>query len=313
VDNQIRVLERMLVLDPASRRVPLALARAYAGSGRAEKAQPLIDSTVAHDPENAEAVALQWRVHLATKDWAGALQIGEALVKVDTSAATRDFFFRMIAAADAAGDAPDAVRLATRGVARFPLDDEIALLHVQLLRRTGQLPEALARVNALVARNPRAPGAWLQKARIETESGVAPDTILRTLTKGIENGEDRALVSRSAFALGRSAVKASTDPKDLDGLRTAIRYYKVAESAQASDTTAYFLGATSLALGQRLYAEARTSRRCDPVKEMQQALVDAQISLPKGGVAFPEQAAQALAALTRATTLGDQLAKSVCR
>jgi tetratricopeptide (TPR) repeat protein len=313
VDNQIRVLERMLVLDPASRRVALELARAYAGSGRAEKAQPLIDSTVAHDPENAEAVALQWRVHLATKDWAGALQIGEALVKVDTSAATRDFFVRMIAAADAAGDAPNAVRLATRGVARFPLDDEMAILQVQLLRRTGQLPEARAAVTALVERNPRAPGAWLQKARIESESGIAPDTILLTLTKGIENGEDRALVSRSAFALGRSTAKASTDPKDLDGLRTAIRYYKLAESAQASDTTAYFLGATSITLGQRLYAEARTARRCDLVKEMRQALVDAQISLPKGGVAFPEQAAQALAALAQATTFGDQLAKSVCR
>ena len=87
----------------------------------------------------------------------------------------------------------------------------------------------------------------------------------------------------------------------------------MAESAQASDTTAYFLGATSLTLGQRLYAEARTSRRCDLVKEMRQALVDAQISLPKGGVAFPGPAAQALAALAQATTFGDQLAKSECR
>jgi hypothetical protein len=45
---------------------------------------------------------------------------------------------------------------------------------------------------------------------------------------------------------------------------------------------------------------------------MQQALVDAQISLPKGGRAFPAQAPQALAALAQATTLGDQLARSVC-
>ena len=37
-----------------------------------------------------------------------------------------------------------------------------------------------------------------------------------------------------------------SDPKDLDGLRTAIRFYKAADSAQASDTTSYFMGATSL-------------------------------------------------------------------
>jgi hypothetical protein len=168
-------------------------------------------------------------------------------------------------------------------------------------------------VNALVARNPRAPGAWLQKARIESELGVAADTVVATLAKGIENGEDRALVSRSALALGQATAKEATDPKDLDGLRTAIRYYKVAESARASDTTAYILGATSLSLGQRLYAEARTSKSCDLAKEMQQALTDAQISLPKGGTVFPARTTQALAGLAEMTTVGDQLVKAVCR
>ena len=311
--NQIRALERLLALDPTSRRVRLALARAYAGNGRADAAQPLVDSAVALDPRNVEAVALQWRVHLATKDWAGALRIGEALVALDASATTRDFFVRMIAAADAAGDAPNAVRLATRGVARFPLDDELALLEVQLLRRTGQLPAALTAVNALVARNARAPGAWLQKARIESESGLGADTILATLARGIENGEDRALASRTALALGQATAKASADPKDLDGLRTAIRYYKVAESARASDTTAFMFGATSLSLGQRLYVEARASKSCDLAKEMQQALIDAQISLPKGGSVFPTETTQALARLAQVTPFGDQLVKSVCR
>ncbi len=37
-----------------------------------------------------------------------------------------------------------------------------------------------------------------------------------------------------------------SDPKDLDSLRTAIRFYKVAESAQASDTTSCFMGATKV-------------------------------------------------------------------
>jgi tetratricopeptide (TPR) repeat protein len=311
--DQTRVLERLLTVDPTSHRVRLALARAYAGGGKPDAAQPLVDSTVVQDPQNVEAVNLQWRVHLATKDWAGAVRIGEALIAIDTSAATRDFFVRMIAAADAAGDAPNAVQLATRGVARFPADDELALLQVQFLRRTGQLPAALAAVNALVARSPRAQGAWLQKARIESESGMAADTILATLARGIENGENRSLVARYARTLGQTTAKASMDPKDLDGLRTATRYLKAAESAQANDTTAYVLGTTSLSLGRRLYSEARTAKRCDLAKEMQQSLVDAQISLLKGGRVFPVQTPQLLTGLAEAMAFADQLAKSVCR
>lgn len=311
--DQMRALERLVAVDPTNRRVRLALARAYAAAGKPESAQPLVDSMVAQDPGNVDAMSLQWRVHLATKDWRGALRIGDSLVALDTSAATRDFFIRNIAAADAAADTASGLRLATRGVAKFPTDDELAVLHVQALRRAGQLPAALAAVNALVARNPRAPNAWLQKARIEAESGESPDTVAATLARGVENGEDRAIVSRYAQTLGRAAAKATTDPRDLDGPRTAIRYFKVAESAQVNDTTSYLLGATSLSLGQRLYVEARASKRCDLAKEMQQVLVDAQISLPKGGRAFPVQTPPLLARLAQLMPFGDPLVKTVCR
>ena len=87
----------------------------------------------------------------------------------------------------------------------------------------------------------------------------------------------------------------------------------MAESAQASDTTSFLIGATSLSLAQRLYTEARTTKQCDLVKEMQQALVDAQISLPKGGRAYPDQTPKLLASLAQTVAYGDQLAKAVCR
>jgi tetratricopeptide (TPR) repeat protein len=313
VGDQIRVLTTMIAVDSMRRDLRLHLARVYANAGRMEEARPVIDSAVARDPENVEALTLQWRVHLAAKDWTGALRIGDALVAVDSSAATRDFFIRMIAAADAARDTAQAAELTARGVGRFPNDDELGVLHVQYLRLTGKLREALDAVNRLVARSPRAPNAWPQKARIEAELGFAPDTVMATLRQAVEHGEDRAAVSRSALVLGRTAERDSTAANKLDPLRTAIRYYKFAETTHATDTTALLIGATSVSLGQRAATDARTARRCDLAKESQAALVDAQIRLPKAGFSFREQVTQRMETLLTLVPYVDQLVKAVCR
>ena len=41
------------------------------------------------------------------------------------------------------------------------------------IRRAGELRQALATVDGVVTRNPRAPGALLMKGRLEAELGVA--------------------------------------------------------------------------------------------------------------------------------------------
>jgi len=56
--------------------------------------------------------------------------------------------------------------------------------------------------------------------------------------------EDTARTLHAGAGYGVNATVS--DPEDLDGLRTAIRFYKAAESAQASDTTSCFMGATKV-------------------------------------------------------------------
>ena len=311
-ENHIGMLRKLVVLDTTNRRYPLALVRALAGAGQAAEARPLIDAIVTRSPDNSEAVSLQWRVQLAMKDWAAALASGEVLVRLDSSAATRDFFIRMIAAADALGDAAKALDLATRGVARFTTDDELAMLEVQFLRRVGRSSEALDAVNRIVARNPRVPGAWLQKARIEAELRMHVDTVMTTLRRAVENGEQRPVVSRNALTLGQTAARDSAAANRLDPLRTAIRYYKFAETIHATDTTAYLLGRASLTLGQQAGNAAREPRQCDLAKEAQSAFINAQISLPKAGGSFAD-VPDLLRLLAPMLPYSDQLVKAVCR
>ena len=130
IDDQIRILGQMVAVDPTNRRAAVALANALARNGKASDAEPIVDGLVARGSDDIEAVSVQWRIHLATKDWMRAIEIGERMVSLDTSLAAPDFFVRMIAAADAAAQPKKALELAVRGVARFPNDDDLAALAV---------------------------------------------------------------------------------------------------------------------------------------------------------------------------------------
>lgn len=311
-EDEVRVLHQLLAVDAMNRRASLSLALALARAKRVDDARATIDSAVARHPGDAELLGAQWRIHLAARDWTGAMRIGSSYLAADSSAGTRDFYVRMAAAADAAGDPQQALALASRGVARFPTDDELAVLEVQFLRATGDLQRALAAVDGLLARSPRAPNAWLQRARIQAELGAADDSVTATLARAVDAGDDRGMVARQARSLGQTAAKASA-ADSLSPLRGAVRYYKFAESVHPSDTTQLLLGTTATSLAQRLAEPARTGRRCDLAKEMQDALVDAQIALPKSGRAFPTQVAAYLDVVAKLAPYAEQLAKAVCR
>jgi tetratricopeptide (TPR) repeat protein len=312
VDDQIRVLEALVRVDPTNRGALMALARVYAGRGQIERAMPLVDSLVAHEGYEREAVALQLQLHSAARDWTRAVEIGESILDADSAASTRDLFIRLIAAAEAAGNDRKALDFATRGVGRFPMDDELAVLRAQYLRRTGQLAQARAVLSTVVDRNPRSPNAWMQKARVEAELGLGADTVLATLGRWLERGGDRGGVTSYARSLGQTAAK-DTMPNKLDPLRTAVRYLKFADATQATDTVSLVLGQTDVILAQRLAEEATATKSCGLAKEMSAVVVDAQVELPKAGRKFPDAVAKLLTAAGRLATYGDQLSKSVCR
>jgi predicted Zn-dependent protease len=311
-EKQLETLESLFATDTTSTPVRVALARVYAAANRFGDAKSAIRPVAAQMPDNLEVLSLLWRIQIASRDWKEALNTGEIIASIDSSAATVDFFERMISIAGSAGEAPRAVALADRAMKKFPMNDALALIQVQVLRNAGDLPGALAAVSRLLERNPRVPNAWLQKARLESELRVVADTVLATLTNGVTNGEDKALTSQLATAFAVTASRDSTRNEN-DRARLAIRYIKVAETAHASDTTALVLGSTSLQLAQRLAVEIGQTRKCENFKEAQDAIVDAQISLPKAGARQPDRVLPLMRVVGPTAAYIDQLSKTVCK
>ena len=312
-ENQLETLRSLFDTDTMSTPVRVALARAYATANRFDDAKAIIRPVAAQMPDNLEVLSLLWRIQIASRDWKDALNTGEIIASIDSSAATADFFERMIAIAESAGETPRATALAERAVKKFPVNDGLTLIQVQVLRRAGDLAGAHRAITVLVQRNPRVPNAWLQKARLESELRIDTDTVLATLTSGITNGEDKALVSQLATGFGVSASRDSTMSDENDRARLAIRYLKVAETAHANDTTAFVLGTTSLRLAQRLAVEIGQTRKCEHFKEAQNAIVDAQISLPKAGARRQEQVLPYMRVVGPTAAYIDQLSKTLCK
>jgi tetratricopeptide (TPR) repeat protein len=313
IDDQIRMLTRLVVAEPSNRHARLALVNRLASLKDWDAAGPLIDSTVQLFPTDVEAVTTQWRIQLATKQWRRALDTGRRLVSLDTSLATHDLYIRMIGAAEGAQDLPLALDLATEAVGRFPTDDELVVLRVQYLRRNGQLRQALAVVNSLVARNPRVPNAWVQKALVEADLGLGPDTLLATLTRGLENGEVRTSVAQFARSLGQAASKDTVAANRLSSPRAAIRFFRLADSAQATDTTALLLGNEDVTLARNLATEPPAAKRCELAKELTDVTADAQIVLPRAGRGFGDTVATLLRLADQLGTYGAQLMKATCQ
>ena len=312
-EKQLETLESLFMTDTTSTSVRVALARGYATVNRFDDAKTVIRPVAAQMPDNLDVLNLLWRIQIASRDWKEALNTGEIIMSIDSSAATVEFFERMISVAESAGETQRAVALADRATKKFAEHDGLALLKVQMLRRVGDLTGAYAAVTGLVQRNPRVPNAWLQKARLESELRIDADTVLATLASGVANGEDKALTSQLATGFAVTASRDTTVLDETSRARLAIRYIKVAESARANDTTALVLGRASLQLAQRLAVEIGQTRKCEHFREAKDAIVDAQINLPKAGRSFGDQVAKLLPSLGPTFSYVDQLSKTLCK
>ena len=123
-EKQLETLVSLFQTDTMSTNVRTALARAYAAANRFDDAKAMIRPVAAEMPDNLEVLSLLWRIQIASRDWKEALNTGEIIMSIDSSAATADFFERMISIAESAAEPGRAVALADRREHHQPHRDD---------------------------------------------------------------------------------------------------------------------------------------------------------------------------------------------
>lgn len=312
-DKYITTLTTLLAADPTNARLQETVVNALGAAGKPEIAKPIIDEAVRQNPGDPSLIRLQWTVYRAMKDWKGAAAVGEELVKTDTAFADTTFWQRQIAAYVADSNFAKAFESASKGVAKFPQNTTLLMTQGQLARQAGQGPVAIEAFNKVIAVDPKTPGVNLQIAQIYSEQNKVEE-MLGALRKAVEAGDDKKVAGGMALTKGNAMFKAFQTSKAVADGDAALRVLNAADSLSASETAKFLMGATELTIGQTiLTTDAAPNKSCDALKKAQGYLGNAQIHVPAGGRAFPDQAKAMMDGLGQLTAYSDQLGKAVCK
>ncbi|MEO8579546.1 MAG: tetratricopeptide repeat protein [Gemmatimonadales bacterium] len=306
------VLGRLAAADPTNIRLVQDVVSEYAKNGHPEMAVPLIRDLLQNNPGDPALLNLAWLVYLNAQDYQGAIDVGAEMVRVDTAAATADYYTRLAAAYSKLNQPQKAAEASAIGVKKFPNDPQLSLTTGATLFKSGQLQQALDVTKKAVAANPKNPQAWYLLASIQGALNQYDD-VTNTLNQAKANGADPTALSQLALQQGSNAYKAGTASKDRADFQRAIKFLQLSDQLQTSADAKFLLGASAFSLGQSAVNDANDKKSCDLARMARDAFNLASINLPAGGQKYPAEAAQLLTAIPQFTPAVDSEVKRFCK
>jgi tetratricopeptide (TPR) repeat protein len=284
----------------------------YGKLGRANDAVPIVRDLVQGNPGDPELLKLAWVVYLNAKDFKDAVATGTELVRVDTAAATSDYYARLAGAYSAMGQKQQASEAAARGFAKFPGDPNLQLFNAQALFQSGQLQMALDAAKKAVAANPKNGPGYFLLATVQ-DSLNQYDDLYNTLQTAKNNGVDAGTLSQLALKQGSDAYKDGQRTKDRADFQRAIKFLQLSDQLQTSADAKFLLGASAFSLGQSATTDAIDKKSCDLARTARDAFNLASMNLPAGGQKYPNEAAQLMTAIPQFTPAVDNEIKRFCK
>src|SRR5690606_16706398 len=133
------------------------------------------------------------------------------------------------------------------------------------------------------------------------------------LEASLAAGDDKATVAGMANTVANRIRQAYATSKNPDEAKKALAVLDFAEKASPSPQTAFLKGVINLLLAQNLLQEANSEQSCDKTKEVGGYLTEAQINLPQGASAFPDQAKTLREGMMQLAQYQGQMEKAYCR
>ena len=208
--KRLDVLASLAAADPTNIRLIQDVVAEFAIMKRADKAIPLVRDLLQNNPGDPQLLNLAWKVYLNAADYQGAIDIGNEMVRVDTAAATADYYARTAAAYAALNLPQKSAEAAAMGVRKFPNDPNLALANAQTLFKSGQLHTGAGRSEE--SQWPR-----IRRTRLVTSCRrrfrhalKQWDDVVDTLNQAKTNGIDPMALSQIALQQGSNAYKDGT-------------------------------------------------------------------------------------------------------
>lgn len=329
----------LIAIDPRNPQLVADVVNKIGASGHAAAAKPIIMKAVEENPGDPDLIRLQWQILLATGDTADmrrATQIGDEMVKVDTSAADTTFYIRQTAAYARLGEVKMAATETAAGLAKFPLNPTLWGLSSQVQRLSGNPQAALDAANQLIKLDSTNSHSYILAAQANIDL-QRPDQAVAMIRmalkppkgdpKNPKSAADSAhwaqqLSADSATAgkqlllvVGNQAFKAAkaAQPQNVEDYKRAVAILSLDDSIAPSAQAKFIKGLAAYQVGDLTVRANATAKRCDLAHEAQDYFLIAQINVAAGGSIDPKTAQAILSVLQQYTPAVDGQLKKFCK
>jgi tetratricopeptide (TPR) repeat protein len=148
-------MRRALEINPADTGARLDLAQMLTQLGKADQAKPIIDALVKQHPDDTQALDLQFKIAVATKDIVMGKAAADALVATLPKAAVGYYYQGQVAESEKHLD--EALRLYSTALELQPETLEPLEGSTRVLAEMKRLPDALKRLDEYIDRYPKVP------------------------------------------------------------------------------------------------------------------------------------------------------------
>jgi hypothetical protein len=321
-DKAVQLWTTLISNDASDTRMLETVIRKIVVSANPQVAVPIIDASVNDNPGNLQLLRLQWLIHLAAKDYQGAVGIGRNMVQLDTSLADTTYYTRQVAALASNNQNAEAAAMAAEGLRKFPNYQGLASVIAQLKKSSGDLPGALAALRSMAASGIKGDHMYLQMAQIQLDLNQ-PDSAIASLKQAVATGNDSAgFVAQYALGTGNTnyklanAMKADTPEGSVAkraAFQKALQFLTFSDSLAPSPTAKFLIGVSSFSVGQLAATDAPKAKSCDLATLAQASFNKAQINLVAGGATAPDAAKQYLGYLQQFVPVVDRQVKTFCK
>ena len=310
--NTVDAMRRLVVYRPDLRS---DLIQILGQMNRPKSALPIVAEMLRETPGDPTLLKQRWLLLLADHQWKEARRAGEELVRNDTSAATRDYFTRSIAAALSDSQPLLAADVGARAVAKFATDAGLWVLTAQAERKARRFPNAISAVRHALELDPRVENGWplLITGQIEN---AQPDSAIASARLGLTAGMDSTAVRSILSVPMVVAVKRADSSKTRESWLGVVSLTARIDSVVPSANAKYFLALGAFQVGLDVLRTINEKRSCAEATLADEMWSIASINAPLGARAGVEQqqgAAQMLALIQQYTDPITKAKSAFCR
>lgn len=330
LEKSTAVLVQLLATDPTNTRLVDDVVNALAASGQPAMAKPIISQAIKDNPGDVRLMKLGFLIYLASGDVKNGTELGEEMVRIDTSLADTTFFLKMAASYHSDSAFTKAAEVAARGVAKYPNDVGLLTVLGQEQLKSGQQQQAIGTFRRVLALNPKAPTIRMLIARTYDEMKQL-DSVFMALHDAKAAGEDGQAVGGYALSIGNRLFKLGGDAFNKSQVSRTSEDYRATIDANLKvlpwvtfadstltvmdnkNTAGFLMAVSAFYVSAAALTDAPKTRSCELAKLGQDNIMIATLNMNRGGKVAPTIVAQLMPILPGLMTNADQAAKQYCK